>query len=163
MILLWFQVCLGLKINFNKSEMMGVNLDFSTCRELVAILGCKVFSFPTSYLGLTLVIGKPRKSCWDKVLEKKEKRLSVWKVKHLSIGGRIILIKLVLSSFAVYFLSLFWCPEASSRKWKVFKEDYYGTIPPRNVHRTWFSGIRLVRWWRREAWGLGRSVVSTLL
>lgn len=61
-ILLWFQVCLVMKSSFSKSEMMGVNLDFSTCRELAAILGCKVFRFYTSYLGLPLAIGNLERS-----------------------------------------------------------------------------------------------------
>lgn len=41
-----------------------------------------------------------------------ERRLSLWKGKHLSIGDRIILIKVVLSSLPVYFPSVFKCPVA---------------------------------------------------
>lgn len=41
-ILLWFQICLGLKIDFLWSELMGVNIDPSRCMELPLVLGCKV-------------------------------------------------------------------------------------------------------------------------
>lgn len=74
------------------------------------MLGCKVASFPTSYLGLPLCKGKPSKSFCNKIIEKMEKILSLWKGRHLSIDGRIIFIKSVLSTVPVYFLSVFKCP-----------------------------------------------------
>lgn len=106
------QICSELKINFDKSELMGVNVAHSQCVELASTWGCKVASFPDVYLEIPLCKGKPRKPCWDKIVEKTERRLSTWKGKYLSIGGRIILLKAVLSSLSVYFLNVFKCPAA---------------------------------------------------
>ena len=43
-------------------------------------------------------------------MERLQKRLALWKAKYLSFGGRITLIKLVLSNLPLYYLSLFKCP-----------------------------------------------------
>lgn len=40
MILLWFQICSDLKINCEKSELLGVNAEYSQCVELASVLGC---------------------------------------------------------------------------------------------------------------------------
>ncbi|GFZ18132.1 hypothetical protein Acr_26g0014010 [Actinidia rufa] len=58
-ILLCFQAVSGLKINLVKSELIQVG-DGIDLRSLVATLGCKSGSFPTTYLGLPL--GSPYKS-----------------------------------------------------------------------------------------------------
>lgn len=73
-ILLWFLICSRLNINFVKSELMEVNLEHTVCVDLATVLDCKIASFPTSYLGISLCKGKPSKGCWDKIIEKKEKK-----------------------------------------------------------------------------------------
>lgn len=49
-------------------------------------------------------------SFWDPVLDKLRKRLTKWKRKILSFGGRICLIRSVLSSIPLYYLSFFRMP-----------------------------------------------------
>ncbi|GJW54291.1 hypothetical protein Tco_0098376 [Tanacetum coccineum] len=49
-------------------------------------------------------------SSWDDVLAKLSARLSKWKLKTLSIGGRLTLIKSVLSSIPLYQMSLYKVP-----------------------------------------------------
>lgn len=43
-------------------------------------------------------------------MDKISKRLSVWKENSLSIGGRITLIKSVLGSLLIYYMTLYWAP-----------------------------------------------------
>jgi len=47
---------------------------------------------------------------WNGVIEKVQARLSRWKGKCLSLAGRICLIKFVLSSIPLFFMSLFKLP-----------------------------------------------------
>lgn len=104
-----------IEINFHKRELMGVNVDHSLCVELASQLGS---SFPSTYLGLPLCKGEPNKSCWDKVIEKMERRLSLWKRTYLFIANRLTSIKFVLSSLPLYFLSMLKCPVAAVKNVK---------------------------------------------
>jgi hypothetical protein len=44
------------------------------------------------------------------MIEKIRKKLSGWKSRHLSMGGRLVMLNFVLSSLPVYFLSFFKAP-----------------------------------------------------
>ncbi|GAU13302.1 hypothetical protein TSUD_42560 [Trifolium subterraneum] len=74
------------------------------------LVGCRHGQLPFLYLGLPIG-GDPRKLCfWYPLVDRIRKRLSGWKCKNLSYGGRLILLKSVLSSIPVYFLSFFKAP-----------------------------------------------------
>ncbi|OMO61107.1 hypothetical protein CCACVL1_23740 [Corchorus capsularis] len=47
---------------------------------------------------------------WKPVIDRCKKKLDTWKAKHLSSAERLVMIKSVLSSFLVYFMSLFPLP-----------------------------------------------------
>jgi len=65
---------------------------------------------PFKYLGLE-VGGNPRKrKFWEPVLNKLKDRLSVWKGRFLSLAGRVCLLKSVLTSVLLYYLSLYKAP-----------------------------------------------------
>jgi len=65
---------------------------------------------PFLYLGLSIG-GDPRKlKFWQPLINRIKSRLSGWKSKNLSLGGRLVLLKSVLSSLPVYFLSFFKAP-----------------------------------------------------
>ncbi|XP_071706111.1 uncharacterized mitochondrial protein AtMg00310-like [Rutidosis leptorrhynchoides] len=49
-------------------------------------------------------------SDWKPVIEKFKSRLSGWKMRSLSFGGRVVLIKSVLNSLPLYYFSLFRAP-----------------------------------------------------
>jgi len=49
-----------------------------------------------------------RLSFWEPLLNRIKSRLSGWSSKHLSFGGRLILLKFVLSSLPVYALKISW-------------------------------------------------------
>ncbi|GAU46317.1 hypothetical protein TSUD_243380, partial [Trifolium subterraneum] len=109
-ILLLFEATSGLKINFHKSMLFGVNINVTWLHEAAVVLGCRHGQLPFLYLGLPIG-GDPRKLCfWYLLVDRIRKRLSGWKCKNLSFGGRLILLKSVLSSIPVYFLSFFKAP-----------------------------------------------------
>jgi hypothetical protein len=69
-----------------------------------------------NYMGISIHFRKLRNSDWRKVEERFEKRLSSWKGKHLSIGGRLTLINSVLSSLPLYMMSFFNVPRGVFKK-----------------------------------------------
>ncbi|GAU10361.1 hypothetical protein TSUD_422740, partial [Trifolium subterraneum] len=71
---------------------------------------CRHGSLPFLYLGLPIGGDSRRLNFWYPLVDRIRKRLSGWKCKNLSFGGRLILLKSVLSSIPVYFLSFFKAP-----------------------------------------------------
>lgn len=114
-ILLMFEASCGLKVNLEKSRLMGVG-DVQNITMLVEVLGCRSVSLLVSYLGLPLGAKVRAISVWDPVIERVEKWLATWKGKFLSRGGKITLINSVLSNLPTYFMSLFLMPKTVCSK-----------------------------------------------
>jgi hypothetical protein len=54
-----------------------------------------------------------------------KKRLSSWKGKHLSVGGRLTLINSVLSSLPMYMMSFFLIPKEVLKKLDYFRSRFF--------------------------------------
>ena len=109
-LLLLFEATSGLKVNFHKSMLVGVNIHDSWLAEAGSVLHCKLGKVPFLYLGLPIG-GDPRNLKFSQpLIDRFKSRLSGWKTKNLSLGGRLVLLKFVLSSLPVYFLSFFKAP-----------------------------------------------------
>jgi len=96
----------GLKVNFLKSMLVGVNIASSWLLEAASVLRCKVGKVPFLYLGMPIG-GNPRRLCfWEPIVNRIKSRLSGWNSRFLSFGGRLVLLKSVLTSLSVYALSV---------------------------------------------------------
>lgn len=74
------------------------------------MLNCKVSSLPILYLGLSIG-GDPRRlNFWEPMVSRIKYCLSSWKSGHLSFGGRLVLLKFVLTLLPIYALSFFKAP-----------------------------------------------------
>src|SRR4051812_35265492 len=96
----------GLKVNFQKSCIFGVNICPNWLREAAKILNCKIGNLPFTYLGIPIGANPRLKKTWQPVVDVVRSRLSNWNHKNLSIGGRVVVLKSVLSAIPVYFLSI---------------------------------------------------------
>lgn len=99
----------ALRVSFFKSEFIGIKVNEDRLQLLADLLGCKAGGIPNTYFSLPLCNGVASKSLWFPVLERLEKRLSLWKTYYLSFGGRITLIKAALANLPIYFISIFKC------------------------------------------------------
>jgi len=108
--LLLFEEVLGLKVNFQKSMLTGVNISDSWLTEAASVMNCRRGTIPFVYLGLPIGGDSTKLSFWKPVVDRIVTRLSLWNNKFLSFGGRLVLLKVVLSSLSVYFLSFFKSP-----------------------------------------------------
>jgi hypothetical protein len=106
-VLLLFEEVSGIRVNFHKSLLTGVNISESWLTEVASVMNCRRGSVPFVYLGLPIGGDSRRLSFWKPVIDRIVGRLSSWKNKFLSFGGRLVLLKVILSSLPVYFLSFF--------------------------------------------------------
>ncbi|XP_050211808.1 uncharacterized protein LOC126661967 [Mercurialis annua] len=138
-----FELISGLEINFQKSSITGINIDDYSLSLAADILSCKMQDFSITYLGLPLSIKKLNMKQWDPVIHNFSTQLSSWRGSLLSSAGRLILIKLVLSSLPVYYMcslfapaSVINCLEKYMRKflWNgTIEGRYFSKVAWRNV------------------------------
>ena len=107
--LMWFEVILGLRINFDKSALIPVGC-VENMEALATELGCKVGSLLSSYLGLSLGALYKFVAAWDGVEVRVWKRLARWKCQYISKEGRITLIWSTLASLPISFMSVLFLP-----------------------------------------------------
>ena len=105
-----FHKASGLKINWNKSTLYGVGVHGSEVSCMAEDIGCSEGKMPFRYLGLPIGADMSKRVNWIALIDKFDKKLSTWKEKALSVGGRLTLCKTVLGSLGVYLLSLYKAP-----------------------------------------------------
>ncbi|MFS7909556.1 putative RNA-directed DNA polymerase [Helianthus anomalus] len=105
-ILRCFHFSSELKVNFMKSQLYGVGVDNGELSWVASILGCKTGTYPFVYLGLPVDANMGLVKKWRLIMEKFESKLSLWKARTLSFGGRMTLIKAVLGNLPTYYFSL---------------------------------------------------------
>ncbi|GKB49301.1 zf-CCHC domain-containing protein [Tanacetum coccineum] len=90
----------------------GIGVNFDETTTLASTLNCEPSNLPFIYLGLPIGANM-RKAChWKPIIDKFHNRLTSWKSKTLSYGGRLTLIKSVLGALGVYYFSLFKAPKS---------------------------------------------------
>jgi hypothetical protein len=95
----------GLKINFDKSEVILIGGDNNLALEYADAFNCQIGALPMKYLGVPILSGRLHVADWKRLEEKLEKKLDVWQGNSLSIGGRSVLIKSSLSNTTIYHMS----------------------------------------------------------
>nr|GEW30324.1 RNA-directed DNA polymerase, eukaryota [Tanacetum cinerariifolium] len=86
---------------------MGVGVPIGEITEMANIIGCEASTIPFVYLGVPVGANMTRSECWKELIDNFKTRLSRWKVKTLSVSGRLTLLKSVLGSIAIYYMSVF--------------------------------------------------------
>ncbi|GAU37021.1 hypothetical protein TSUD_207270 [Trifolium subterraneum] len=102
-----FEMVSGLKINFNKSKLYGINVEEDFLEAGSTFLSCRSDVIPFKFLGIPVGANPRRKETWRPVVEAMSTRFSRWSGSHLTYGGRITLINSVLASLPLYFFSFF--------------------------------------------------------
>ena len=106
----------GLRLNREKSEFTGFGLSQDKESQCSCALGTPMGTLPIRYLGLPLSTGQLHGTDWQSVVEKVEQRLEGWKAKVLSKGGRLVLLKSVLTAIPTFYLSVFKIPASIEQR-----------------------------------------------
>ena len=105
-----FEMVSGLKVNFHKSCLIGVNVDEVFMDMVCSFLNCRKGVVPFMYLGLP-VGAIPRKvETWEPFVEQLRRRLFSRGNRYISLGGRIVLLNSVPNSIPTFYLSLMKMP-----------------------------------------------------
>ncbi|PWA52848.1 reverse transcriptase domain, Reverse transcriptase zinc-binding domain protein [Artemisia annua] len=107
-----FYLASGLKLNIAKSNLYGIGVSLEEIEDMAHASGCAPGIVPFTYLGLPIGSNMNSIMNWQPLIDRFHQKLSSWKANLLSIGGRLTLIKAVLGSLGIYYLSIFKCPES---------------------------------------------------
>lgn len=91
----------GLKINFNKSTLIPINLSQSRTDEIAHIFGCTVGTMPFAYLGLPMGTAKPSVLDLMPLVHGVERKLST-ALSLMSIGAKLTLVNSAITSMLIY-------------------------------------------------------------
>ncbi|GJW81292.1 RNA-directed DNA polymerase, eukaryota [Tanacetum coccineum] len=83
----------GLRINMSKSKLIGVYVNDDLVEQAALKIGCATLKMPFSYLGSKVGGLMSRIQSWNEIVDRVAARFSKWKMKTLSIGGRLTLLK----------------------------------------------------------------------
>ncbi|GJX10723.1 RNA-directed DNA polymerase, eukaryota [Tanacetum coccineum] len=122
----------GLRINMCKSKIMGVNVEDGMVKNAASKLGCLVLK--TLSLFVTKVGGYMSGSkAWKEVVDSMVlSRLSRWKMKLLSIGGRLTLLKSVLGSMPIFHMSIFKVPSSILKSLESIRSRFFNGQDPKS-------------------------------
>ncbi|GJR83393.1 RNA-directed DNA polymerase, eukaryota [Tanacetum coccineum] len=132
-----FSLLSGMSINLKKSHILGLGIRGSIVSEAAASLGCSVMKTPFNYLGIMVGGNMSLVKSWDETVHKLTKRLSKWKLKTLSIGGRLTLLKSVLGSTPIYNMSIFKVPKTVLNKMENLRRNFFNGIQEGDRKITW--------------------------
>ena len=106
-LLLCFQQMSGLKINFEKSDVMVMGYSPSESMTIANRLNCRLGSFPTSYLGTPISDSRLSVADLRPSVTKLQSRCEPWQGRWLSKAARTILINSSLSSLLLFLMSFY--------------------------------------------------------
>lgn len=106
-----FSESTGLRVNYNKSMMLPVNISEAKLQHLARTFGCSTGSFPFTYLGLPMGLTKPKVQDFLPLVNKCERRLGGIS-SMLNQAGRLQITNAVLTALPTYYMCSLEIPKA---------------------------------------------------
>ncbi|GJR66845.1 RNA-directed DNA polymerase, eukaryota, reverse transcriptase zinc-binding domain protein [Tanacetum coccineum] len=108
----WIKACqksalISILVNGSPTVEFKMEMGLDKVEQFASRMGCLAGNMPFTYLGMPVGCNMKRIKFWEVIEEKLTKRLGNWNAKTLSFGGRLTLVKSVLSSLPLYYFSLF--------------------------------------------------------
>ncbi|GJR63333.1 RNA-directed DNA polymerase, eukaryota [Tanacetum coccineum] len=104
---------------------LKVGISRSIVMQAASSIGCGVMHKQFRYLGVMVGECMSRHQAWADTVLKLRSRLSNWKVKTLSIGGRLTLLKSVLGASPLYNMSIFKVPKGVLKSMEAIRSNFF--------------------------------------
>ncbi|GKA27793.1 RNA-directed DNA polymerase, eukaryota, reverse transcriptase zinc-binding domain protein [Tanacetum coccineum] len=123
-------------------------------------IGCGILKVPFTYLGSKVGGCMSRSQAWSDVIAQMNASLSKWKMKTLSIGGRLTLLKSVLGSMLIYHMSIFKVPMGILCKMESIKSRFFYGINKDGNKAVWVNWNKVLV--AKVKGGLGARVITAI-
>nr|GEV23567.1 RNA-directed DNA polymerase, eukaryota [Tanacetum cinerariifolium] len=151
-----FYLASGLKINLHKSKLMEIGVSSNVVAAAASLIGYSILTTPFNYLDVKIDSNMSRITPWDDVISKVSSGLSKWKLKLLSIGGRLSLLKSVLTSIPLYHMSIFKVPIGVLNHLESIRRNFFYGVDGSDRMLAWIG-------WNMKNYGLLCSKVADLV
>ncbi|XP_058760912.1 uncharacterized protein LOC131634283 [Vicia villosa] len=148
-----FELVSGLGINYHKSKLIGINSSNTFLETASIVLSCKVVDSKLYFLGIPIGFNLRKKETWRHLLQKMKNRLVRWKNHFLNLGGRITLLKSILSSLTIFTMSFYKMPVKSVKEFTRLQKL-------ENWELSFFKCSVVKKIWREIALCIGKSEVE---
>jgi hypothetical protein len=111
-----FTLSTGLNINYDKSQMVPINVPPELLADLADVFGCQVGTMPFTYLGLPLGTTKTTIAELSPLVCRLERKLTARSSFLISQGARLQLINSALASMPLHFLCTLQLPPGLTKQ-----------------------------------------------
>lgn len=105
-----------LRIYRGKSGFVPISVPHPLVTTITAILGSQSSDLPIKYLRLPLTRTKPKIAYFNGLITTVQRRMEEWKSNLLSIGGRLTLVKAVLTAIPLHYMQAIRLPKGVIRQ-----------------------------------------------
>ncbi|GJZ77185.1 RNA-directed DNA polymerase, eukaryota [Tanacetum coccineum] len=120
----------------------------------------RIYSMPFTYLRVKFRANMAHIGSWNIIVQKVKSKLSSWKSKTLSVGGRLTLIKSVLGALPTYYMSLFRVPDGVLNQLEGLHNSFFLGADIFYQKMTWVCWKKVMA--QKQYGGLGVSNVFAL-
>ena len=148
-----FKKASGLQVNFQKSSLFGIGLDTDSVLSMANLLGCKADKLPAIFLGIPIGSNMGRIEKWRPIAEKFRKKMSTWKARTLSIGGRHTIVSNILGGIPNYWMSMFPVPKGVVKELENMRREFFWGMKEERRSTPWVKWSKVCQ--QRKNGGLG--------
>ncbi|GKE62582.1 RNA-directed DNA polymerase, eukaryota, partial [Tanacetum coccineum] len=150
----------GLKINVHKSSVLGVSVSNDEVTNMASVIGFSVAKLPFKYLRVSVGCNMAKCANWSAIFQKFSSKLSFWKARLLSVGGRLSLIKSVLGNLPTYYMSIYKMPSYVQNKLESMCNNFFIGGDQEDKKMTWVKWKKCLA--SKDLGGLGIGSICGL-
>lgn len=104
---------------------MGISVNTDFLQAASTFLNCEIGAPSFSFLCILVRVNPRRKDVWRPIVSKIRIRLSSWKNKKLSMGGRVVLLNFILTKYSNLFLLVLQGTERNCERNNYFPTSFF--------------------------------------